>query len=80
MAKAKSRKSAAKKQKRASASKAPTKRANTATGAIDLTYDIDEKNKSFIEKIEIQGFEGGSLEPGVDGSERPFGRPSYSEL
>ena len=34
---------------------APIKIANTATGTIDLMYDIDEKNKSFIEKIEIKG-------------------------
>ncbi|MEO7677639.1 MAG: outer membrane protein assembly factor BamA, partial [Verrucomicrobiota bacterium] len=31
------------------------KTANTATGTIDLLYEIDEKNKSFIEKIEIKG-------------------------
>lgn len=31
------------------------KNANTTTGTMDLVYDIDEGNKSFIEKIEIKG-------------------------
>ncbi|MEW6304731.1 MAG: outer membrane protein assembly factor BamA [Verrucomicrobiota bacterium] len=31
------------------------KTANTETGTIDLVYQIDEQNKSFIEKIEIKG-------------------------
>lgn len=32
-----------------------TKKPNTQTGTIDLTYEIEEGNKSYIEKIEIQG-------------------------
>jgi outer membrane protein insertion porin family len=31
------------------------KKPNTQTGTIDLTYEIEEGNKSYIEKIEIQG-------------------------
>jgi len=34
---------------------ASIKVANTTTGTMDLVYEIDEKNKSFIEKIEIKG-------------------------
>ncbi len=34
---------------------AAIKNANTTTGTIDLLYDVDEGNKSFIEKIEIKG-------------------------
>ena len=31
------------------------KKPNTQTGTIDLTYEVEEGNKSFIEKIEIRG-------------------------
>ncbi|MEO5802079.1 MAG: outer membrane protein assembly factor BamA [Verrucomicrobiota bacterium] len=34
---------------------AAIKNANTTTGTMDLTYEIEEKDKSFIEKIEIKG-------------------------
>lgn len=34
---------------------AAMKNANTTAGTMDLVYDIDEGNKSFIEKIEIKG-------------------------
>jgi outer membrane protein insertion porin family len=34
---------------------AAIKNANTATGTMDLIYDIEENDKSFIEKIEIKG-------------------------
>ena len=34
---------------------APIKIANTTTGTMDLVYEIEEKDKSFIEKIEIKG-------------------------
>lgn len=34
---------------------ASIKNANTTTGTMDLVYDIEEGNKSFIEKIEIKG-------------------------
>lgn len=33
----------------------PTKKANTATGTIDIEFAIDEGEKVFIEKIEIKG-------------------------
>jgi outer membrane protein insertion porin family len=33
----------------------PRKRPNTQTGAMDLTYEIEEGDKSYIEKIEIRG-------------------------
>ncbi|MBI3192063.1 MAG: hypothetical protein HYZ36_05300, partial [Pedosphaera parvula] len=33
----------------------PVKTANTETGTMDLVYQIEEKQKSFIEKIEIRG-------------------------
>lgn len=33
----------------------PLKSANIETGTIDLTYDIEEADKSFVEKIEIKG-------------------------
>ena len=31
------------------------KNANTATGTMDLIYELEEGDKSFIEKIEIKG-------------------------
>jgi len=34
---------------------AAVRNANTETGNLDLTYQIDEKDKSYVEKIEIKG-------------------------
>src|SRR5258708_38562590 len=33
----------------------PRKNPNTQTGAMDLVYEIEENDKSYIEKIEIKG-------------------------